>query len=92
MILTTTFNLFANAFIIIFNALPNIPNYSQEIKEVIETFFNMIFSAGELIMFFLPPYWLCDKLITLSIIMEGFVIGYYITMWTLGKVPIINVK
>lgn len=92
MILSTTFNLFANALIVILNALPSLPNFSNEIKEVVETFLNMIFSAGELILFFLPPYWLCDALITLSIIMEGFIIGYYFMMWTLGKIPIISVK
>ena len=92
MILNAIFNLFANAFIILFNALPSLPSFGNEIKAVIETFLNMIFSAGELILFFLPPFWVCSSLITISIVMEVFVIAYYIMMWILGKIPIISIK
>ena len=92
MILTTIFTLFANAYIIIFEALPSLPNYSQEIKQIIDTFLNIIFSAGEIILFFLPPFWVCETLITLSMVMEAFVIAYYIMMWIIGKIPIISIK
>lgn len=92
MILNIIFNLFANAYIILLNALPSLPSFSNEIKQIIDTFLNMIFSAGELILFFLPPFWVCSTLITISIVMEIFVIAYYVLMWVLGKIPIINIK
>lgn len=92
MILNAIFNLFANAFIILFNALPSLPSFGNEIKGIIDTFLELIFSTGELILFFLPPFSVCSTLVTISIVMEVFVIGYYILMWILGKIPIINVK
>lgn len=92
MILNTIISLYINAFIIIFNALPSLPSFSNEIKGIIDTFLNMIFSAGELILFFLPPFWVCSTLITISIVMEVFVLAYYVLMWVLGKIPIINIK
>lgn len=91
MILTTIFNLFANLWIELFNLLPQLPNYPEQVKNVIQTFLNLVFQAGELILFFLPPFSICGILINLSIALEGFVIAYYLMVWILGKLPIINI-
>ncbi len=91
MILTTIFNLFANLWINIFNVLPQLPNYPESVKNVIETFLDIVFNAGELILFFLPPYQLCVILINISIALEGFVIAYYLMVWIFGKLPILNI-
>lgn len=92
MIFTTTFNLFANAFYNLINALPTLPNYPLEMMTILNQVLDIIFQFGELILFFLPPWWLLEILVTYSIILEGFVIAYYVLMWLLNKVPIINVK
>lgn len=92
MILTTTFNLFANAFYNLFSALPTLPTYPQNIMNTLNSVLDIIFQFGELILFFLPPWWLLEILVTYSLILEGFVIAYYVFMWILNKVPIINIK
>lgn len=92
MILTTIFNFFGNMFIELFNVLPTLPNYSQDIKNVIQTFLDLIFQSGELILFFLPPLAICRTLINLMLGLEAFIIAYYVFMWVLKKIPIIDVK
>lgn len=92
MILTTIFNFFANIWIELFNLLPTLPNFPESLNNVINTFLDLIFQSGELILFFMPPFWLLEILITLSLVMEAFVIGYYVFMWVLNKIPIINIR
>lgn len=91
MILTTIFNLFGNMWIGLFEMLPTLPNFPVQFTNAIDQFINIIFQFGELIMFFLPPWWLLEILIYFSIVLEIFVIAYYVLMWILGKIPIIDI-
>ena len=90
MILTTTFNLFANAFINLIELLPTLPNIPNQIMRDINGVINLIFDNVGLFGLFIP-------LNTIKLLVPIFITGwtffhlYDLIMWVIEKIPMLNI-
>ena len=90
MILTTTFNLFANAFINILEILPTLPNIPEQIMGDINGVINLIFDNVGLFGLFIP-------LNTVKLLVPIFIAGwtffhvYDLILWVIEKIPMLNI-
>ena len=91
MILTTTFNLFANAFINILEVLPTLPQIPTQIMNDITGVINLIFDNVGLFGLFIP-------ISTIKLLVPIFIIGwtffhsYDLILWVIKKIPILSIK
>lgn len=69
----------------------NIPAFPQELKNSIDSFFDLIFGNLSMLGFFVRPITL-KIVIPLLIIVINFKYIYKISMWLIKKIPFLNIK
>ena len=71
----------------IFALLPNIPSFPDEIRQSIETYMDMIFENLDFLSFFIRPE-TAKVVISSTIAIYVFKLGYDVVMWVVTKLPI----
>lgn len=69
----------------------NLPAASPEISETFDTFLTYVSSGVSFLAYFLPMD-LVKALVTLFLLVFAFEHGYFIVMWLIKKIPVLNIK
>jgi len=82
---------FLNFITKIFFGWINIPPFPEELKNSIESFFNLIFDNLSLLGFFIRPFTL-KIIIPLILILIGFIPIYKLIFWIIKKIPFLHIS
>ena len=69
----------------------NLPNFPDQLRTTIDTFFSFIFDNLTILGFFIRPLTI-TIVIPILIIVLNFDDVYKFTMWILKKIPMLNIK
>ena len=69
----------------------SLPAASPEISSMFDTFLDYVRSGFSFLSFFLPMD-LVGALVSLFLLVFAFEHGYFIVMWIIKKIPVLNIK
>lgn len=89
MLIIVIYQLIYNLFGILFNDL-YLPTAPNDVYTYIDNFFNMITQNLQFVNWFIPLNY-CFQLALLSIAITLLVNGYFVILWIVRKIPILNI-